>query len=314
VLHVEIAYPLGTAALFAVALSGWRGLTVVTPMGEDVLVVKDASYGFRRFPVPRLLVSWTLRRAGAIRCISPLIRKLVDEEWPGPPAHTIPLNVASWALSLNEEPAETRRSRRSRARQTLLARSGIPDAPLVVALGRLHPFKGMDVLVEALRGVPSAHLLIAGPSLEVRPFGDAAKHLADIARARGLEERVHLLGSIPPGEALAILAAADVVAVPSYQESLNRVCIEAAAVGTPFVVTETTGIAAYVPDRGVGLIVPPRSPPALAEALSQVIDGRWSPDAAQASAFVRRFAPERIGEDMLGLYQSVGTASRRAGD
>jgi glycosyltransferase involved in cell wall biosynthesis len=75
---------------------------------------------------------------------------------------------------------------------------------------------------------------------------------------------VTFLGKVPPAEALDLLAGADVLAVPSHLESMNRVCVEAAAVGTPFVVTQTTGVAGWLPGRGWGrscpLAIPVRSP------------------------------------------------------
>ena len=51
-LHVESAYPYGAAAALAIRASGWLGPLVVTPMGEDTLVLERARYGFRRHLVP----------------------------------------------------------------------------------------------------------------------------------------------------------------------------------------------------------------------------------------------------------------------
>ena len=72
-LHVESAYPHGAAAALAIRASGWLGPLVVTPMGEDTLVLERARYGFRRHLVPRRLVDWTLRRTACVRCISPML-------------------------------------------------------------------------------------------------------------------------------------------------------------------------------------------------------------------------------------------------
>jgi glycosyltransferase involved in cell wall biosynthesis len=176
---------------------------------------------------------------------------------------------------------------------------------VVLALGRLHPFKGIDVLIESLPSVPQAHLLIAGPSLQVRPFGDVASSLAALARRLGIEQRVSFLGKVPPAEALDLLAGADVLAVPSHLESMNRVCVEAAAVGTPFVVTQTTGVAGWLPGPGVGKVVPPADPGALATALADVVGGRFDRDDRQAASFVDRFAPERVARELVELYRPL---------
>ena len=90
---------------------------------------------------------------------------------------------------------------------------------------------------------------------------------------------------------------------------MNRVCVEAAAVGTPFVVTETTGVAGWLPGAGVGLVVPPANPPALAAALQQIVTGGFARDAEQSVQFVRRFAPDRVAAELVELYAPlVGTA------
>lgn len=305
VLHIEIAYPTGAAVALAVAWSGWRGVLSISPMGEDLLVVPDASYGFRRHLGPRLLVEWTMRRATLARAISPLMRERIASEWPALPCRAIPLNVVARALESLEESADARAARRAEARRAIDARHPTTGKPLVLALGRLHPFKGIDVLVEAVAALPQAHLLVAGPSLRVRPLGDVAASLAAKARELGLADRVTLLGRVPPADALDLLAGADVLAVPSHLESMNRVCVEAAAVGTPFVVTETTGIAGWLPGPGVGVVVPPRDPRALAGALRSVLAGRFVRDAANVDAFVRRFAPDRVADELLAWYSSV---------
>ena len=303
VLHIEIAYPTGAAAALAAAWSGFRGALSISPMGEDVLVVPQASYGFRRFPVPRALVGWTMRRARVIRAISPLMLELVRREWPDRPSRAVPLNVVRRAIDLASEPAQARAESRRAARRALESRYPIGDRPVVLALGRLHPFKAIDVLIESLPSLPREHLLIAGPSLQVRPFGDVASSLAMLARRLGVEERVSFLGKVPPAEALDLLAGADVLAVPSHLESMNRVCVEAAAVGTPFVVTETTGVAGWLPGPGVGVVVPGGDRRAIAAALGEVIAGGFVRDAERTLEFVRRFSPERVAADLVELYR-----------
>jgi glycosyltransferase involved in cell wall biosynthesis len=310
VLHIEIAYPTGAAAVLAAARSGFRGVLSISPMGEDVLVVPPASYGFRRFPVPRMLVERTIRRADVVRAISPLMLDVIRREWPGVPSHAVPLNVVARAISLAEESAAARAERRRAARRTLADRYSLRERPIVLALGRLHPFKAIDRLVEAIASLPNADLVIAGPSLAVRPFGDTAAALEGLARSLGVADRVRLLGRIPPADALDLLAGADVLAVPSHLESMNRVCVEAAAVGTPFVVTETTGVAGWLPGPGVGIVVPNGDPAALVAALAETIERRFGRDDDRAREFVRRFSPQRVAAELIGLYEPLVAARR----
>lgn len=309
VLHIEVAYPTGAAAALAVAWSGWRGVLSISPMGEDVLVIPEASYGFRRYAAPRALVDWTMRRARVIRAISPLIFELVKREWPKTPSRAVPLNVVRRAIDLVGEPADARAARRQAARRVLETRYPIRGRRVVLALGRLHPFKAIDRLIESLPALPNAHALIAGPSLDVRPFGDIASSLASLARRLGVADRVSFLGRVPPAEALDLLAGADVLCVPSRLESMNRVCVEAAAVGTAFVVTEATGVAGWLPGPGVGVVVPSAEPSALADALGDVLADRFARDVERSAEFVRRFAPERVAAELADLYERL-TESR----
>lgn len=309
-LHVEVAYPQGAATMLAVSASGWRGPVVVTPMGEDVLVNDEDRYGFRRYALPNALVKRTLRRAAFVRCISPLFETWIAQLAPHTPRRVVPLNISAEAAQLAEEPASQRRERRLRARHALDAAFGTAGRRLVVALGRLHPFKGIETLVRAMPAVTDATLLIVGPSLNVPPAGDTASHLLAVAREVGVGDRVQWAGAVPPERALDFLAGADVVAVPSRLESLNKVSVEAAAVGTPFVVTQTTGISAWVPDDGVGIVIPPNDPGALAQALSRVVAGEWRFDAERSAAFVRQFAPRTVAQQMVDVYDTVVAGSQ----
>lgn len=314
VLHVEVAYPHGAAATLAARMSGWDGPIVVTPMGEDILVLDEASYGFRRHFVPRQFVSWTLRRASYIRCISPMLEQRIAGIAPQTPRRVVPLNVSGDAVTAASEPASTRAERRRRARVVVGNGSASSDRRLILALGRLHPFKGIETLVRAMPQIPDADLLIAGPSLTVPSFGDMATLLRGVAKQVGVSDRVRWIGAVSPERALDMLAAADVVAVPSHLESLNKVCVESAAVGTPFVVTETTGISAWVTDEGVGVVVPTADPDALGRALSDVLSGRWRHDADRAAAFVKPFAAPVVAAQLVEIYESVVDGRHRPGN
>ena len=203
-LHAEVAYPVAASVALAVRLSGWKGHLAITPTGEDVVVVAEAGYGFRRHQVPRRLVDWTLRQASCIRCLSPLLDAHVAPLAGSVPRRVVPRSV-SWAtvnraLESDAQLAEARRS----ARASVDERCGSHGRALIMAFGRLHPFKGLDVLVRATAAVPDAVLAIVGPSLSVRPFGDTAAALRRLAGTLGIAERVHMLGAVPPRDPAAL--------------------------------------------------------------------------------------------------------------
>ncbi len=293
-LHLEVAYPHAAAAMLAVSRSGWRGPYAVTPMGEDVLVVADRSYGMRRYFAPAALVRRTLRRAAGLRCISPMFERYIAELSPDNPRRVIALNISAEAAAAAQASVQENQALRESARARVDDEFGTAGRPLVLSFGRLHPFKGIDLLVDAAASIDDATVLVIGPSLVVRPFGDVASVLKSRAQERGVADKVIVAGAVHPARALEVLAAADVVVVPSPLESLNKVCMEAAAVGTPFVVTQTTGISAWVPEEGVGIVVPPRNTASIAWAIEEIIGGHFAHNVEESMRFARQFSPDRI--------------------
>jgi glycosyltransferase involved in cell wall biosynthesis len=304
-LHLEVAYPHGTAGMLGARRAGWRGPVALTPMGEDVLVVRDRSYGMRRHTLPAALVRRTLRGAAALRCISPMFERHIAALSPRNPRRVIPLNISAEAAAAASMDDEERTRFRAAARATVDGEFGTGGRPIVLSFGRLHPFKGIDYLIEAAATIGDATVLVIGPSATVRPFGDVAESLRQKARDVGVSDKVEVARPVHPARAPEVLAAADVVVVPSPLESLNKVCMEAAAVGTPFVVTETTGISAWVPDEGIGIVVPPRNVPAIAWAIEEIVGGHFIYDAGAAARFARRFTPQRIAADVMDFYQEI---------
>jgi glycosyltransferase involved in cell wall biosynthesis len=138
-------------------------------------------------------------------------------------------------------------------------------APLVLALGRLHPNKGFDTLLAALVEVPGAYLWLAGE-------GELRDTLARQARLLGLESRLRFLGW--RDDAAALLAAADLLVCPSRREPLGNVVIEAWAAGVPVVATASEGPLALIDDDQTGRLVPIDDAPALAIALREVLADR----------------------------------------
>jgi glycosyltransferase involved in cell wall biosynthesis len=127
-----------------------------------------------------------------------------------------------------------------------------PQAPLALALGRLHPNKGFDVLLQALADTREVHLWIAGDGL-LRP------QLERLAVRLGISDRVRFLGwreDVPQ-----LLATADLLVCPSLHEPLGNVVIEAWSAGVPVVATASDGPAGLIENGVNGVLVPlPGSP------------------------------------------------------
>ena len=138
-----------------------------------------------------------------------------------------------------------------------------PHAPLALGLGRLHPNKGFDLLLDALAETDDIHLWIAGE-------GPLRDDLARQAERLGLTGRVRFLGwrdDVP-----ALMRTADFLVCPSRHEPLGNVVIEAWAAGLPVIATASDGPAALIEDGRNGLLVPlPEEPGGGAEALADAM-------------------------------------------
>lgn len=137
------------------------------------------------------------------------------------------------------------------------------DVPLLLALARLHWKKGLDVLLEALRLIPGAHLWIAGE-------GPLRAQLEAQTRALGIEDRVRFLGW--RDDRAALLAACDVCVFPSRYEPFGTVTVDAWAAGKPLVAAAAQGPKDAISDGQDGLLVPIDDAPALASAIQRVLE------------------------------------------
>ena len=150
----------------------------------------------------------------------------------------------------------------------------------VLAVGRLVPKKGFDVLVDA-----AAALRARRPDLQVEILGDVPERPRLAARidAVGLHDTVHLLGARPHEWALERMGRARLVALPARvapdgdRDSMPVVLKEAMARAVPVVATDVVAIPEMVDDT-VGRLVPPEDAAALAEAMGELLE-----DPARAS-------------------------------
>lgn len=136
--------------------------------------------------------------------------------------------------------------------------------PLVLAVGRLHPQKGYDILLEALPLLGDVVVAVAGDG-----------PLEDDLRARG--PQVRWLGR--RDDVADLLAAADVVVLPSRWEARSLTAQEALRAGRPLVATAVGGVPGLVQDGAV--LVPPGDGAALGKAVRRLLD---HPDEAAALA------------------------------
>lgn len=187
-----------------------------------------------------------------------------------------------------------------------------PGARVVLLPAVLREGKGHDVLLEALPAVreriPEVRLLLAGA-------GEREEALRRRARARDVDDIVRFLGfrnDIPE-----LLAASDLVVLPSLGEAFPTVLLEAAAAGRPVVATEVGGVPEVVESGRTGVLVPPDDGPELRRALVGIL--RDEDRARRFGRQARSLAQERFGidrqvEQTLELWREVeGGGEARGG-
>jgi glycogen(starch) synthase len=172
----------------------------------------------------------------------------------------------------------------------------------VIFLGRLEWEKGVHTLLDALPALrsrfPALRLVVAGR-------GSMTEQLQAQADRLGVAHAVRFTGWIPEDELHALVAGSDAAVVPSIYEPFGLVALEAAALGTPLVVSATGGLAEFVVPGETGWRFPPGDPAGLAEALTAALTRPQTARRQAATALARLRADhgwDRIAERTAHAY------------
>lgn len=177
----------------------------------------------------------------------------------------------------------------------------------LAAAGRLVPRKGFDLAIAALAAVPDAELSIAaGPDADVSADPEAQR-LTDLARTHGVADRVRI-GRIPRERMPDFWRAADLAVFTPTYEPFGISAIESMACGTPVVASAVGGLLDTVIDGVTGVLVPRRSPAAVAEAVRRLLDddGRRTGFGMSAADRIRaRYSLDHIALDTERVYDAA---------
>jgi glycosyltransferase involved in cell wall biosynthesis len=241
-------HAIGAAALVARRLAGSRAPVIVDVHGDWTRSTRLYGAPLRRLlgPLDDLLARTTLRRADAVRVISPFTARLVRAVGVEPAA----------VLPGYTDPGPFR------ARPP----APLPERPQALFVGALEPAKDVDALARAWR-VAAARV----PAVRLRVIGSGPLAPLVEALAAELPGRVEWTPSVPPGEVASALDESTLLVLPSRTEGLGRVVLEAFLRRRPVVGTAVGGIADLVDDGVSGLLVPPGDAEALAAALTRVL-------------------------------------------
>jgi glycosyltransferase involved in cell wall biosynthesis len=185
------------------------------------------------------------------------------------------------------------------------------DHLLVCAVGRLSPEKGQGFLLAAFREVvaamPEARLVLVGE-------GPLSSRLRAQAARWGLSDHVIFAGYREDVEA--IIAASDLLVMPSLREGFGDPIIEAMALGRPVIASRVGGMVEIVRDGETGLLVPPGDPGALAQAIVHLLR---DPQARERMGLhgqrvaLRQFSVERLADGLAKLYNELASAPSSRG-
>jgi len=257
------AYPDAVAA-------GWLARMLDIPYvvkvhGSDLNV--QAEHALRR---PQIRAA--LRRAGAVIAVSrALADKAVAIGADATRVHTLYNGVDSDRFAPGAQAA-------ARVRLRLAATS-----PLLLYVGNLKQSKGCVDLLEAfpalLAACPQARLVYIGA-------GPCRAELLERAAALGCAGHIELVGAVEHAELGDWFRASDLLCLPSHNEGVPNVVLEAMACGIPVVASRVGGIPEVVPEYA-GILVPPREREALSSALIKATEHAW--DSPRIAAHARGF-------------------------
>lgn len=175
--------------------------------------------------------------------------------------------------------------------------------PIILFVGKLRHYKGLNVLIDAMRTI-DAHLLVIGDGMMEAEWKAQSTAL-------GLDDRITFLGEVSDEEKLPILYASDLFVLPSTNraEAFGIVLIEAMACGLPLVSTELgTGTSFVNEHETTGLVVPPNDSHALADAINRILGDKALRQRMSDAALARaqsEFNVDTMAARMLALYEDV---------
>jgi glycosyltransferase involved in cell wall biosynthesis len=234
----------------------------------------------------RQLRDRVLRRAAHVFTPSSYLRDLV-----------IGWGVAAERVSVMPNPAPF--SGPTESRDELRRRYAL-DGPTLAFGGRLTAQKSLDVMIAALATCPGVALVVVGDG------GERDALVADVT-ARGMADRVRVLGALPRAEVLQVFAAADASILSSSWENFPHSVIESLAVGTPVIATRVGGVSEVVEDGVNGLLVRTGDADALAAAVRRFFadEELRTKLRARAAESVAAYHPDRLLGTLEQTLESV---------
>ena len=268
-------YPDGVAATW---LGRHFGLPVVmTARGTDVNLIP-------RYRIPRRLIQGAIRDAAALIAVSAALRDVLVQL--GAPDDKVTVLRNGVETDLFHPPADRQATRDA------LGLTG----PTLISVGGLIERKGHHRTIEAMSQLPEFALIVVGE-------GPERDHLSALIAARGLGDRVRLLGPRPHRDLPALYGAADASVLASSREGWANVLLESMACGTPVVAANIWGNPEVVRQKAGGIIYEPNTPDGIAAGVRRLF--AKLPDRSATRAYAEPFSWDQTTAGQLAVFRRV---------
>jgi glycosyltransferase involved in cell wall biosynthesis len=271
IVHAHWWFPNGVVGTWVARLAG---LPLVTTLhGTDVRLA-------RKVGVAKPLFGHVLEHSSAVTTVSRWLKEETEALVPGVHPTVAPMPVST----------------------DLFHPGGSRDGQRLLFVGRLSNQKGIEHLLHALAAMKSP------ASLDIVGDGPNRPALEQVAKQLGIAERIRWHGQISHSDLPRYYQRAAAVVVPSIDEGLGLVAVEALLCETPVVAFDSGGLRDVIQHEKTGLLVKPGDRAALAGALDDLLarDGRGS-DLGRAGRLyaLSAFAPESVARRYAGIYRQV---------
>lgn len=247
---------------------------VTTLHGSDVRLARSVA-------LSRPAFRHVLQRSAAVTAVSHWLAAQTQEVVSAPSPVVAPMPVAT----------------------DLFSPDGVGRGNRLLFVGRLNKQKGMELLLHAL-----SRMSDAAPGLDVVGDGEDRAQLEQLAAGLGIAERVAWHGALPQTQLPAFYRRAAALVVPSVDEGLGLVAVEAQLCATPVVAFASGGLTDVVQDDRTGVLVRDVDAGALAAALTSLIarpDRGAALGAAGRLHALATFAPESVARRYADVYKSA---------
>lgn len=273
-------HPLSSACAW---IARWMKVPyVITPHGTLSRYTFEHRNTWLKRNYYRLVESKTLEGASCIQATTPQEREQVKELGTDTPIRVIP------------HPFE------GGTRQNEVQR----DPKQVLFLSRLHPMKGLDLLMEAASRVredhPEVHFVIAGSGSE-----EYEAELRQRSQELQIQDRVEFVGFVEGEEKQRLFASCGAFVLPSYRENFGIAAIEAMDAGMPVVVSDCVETYTDIVEYDAGIVIKPDASE-LVEALERLLSTPQLRDRLGKrgkSLVAEKYSPQRVGRKLRDMYK-----------